>query len=499
MLEVRHFVTQVDLEEWKASSMLSENDTVKHSHWVPSSSGAETDLTAKEPTRAEEDDFEFAKERSARCRPKSTLTRRRSWTICQPRCHGCHHKFNHGVVDKKSADSSEPLLFKHVFVEELLQSTIPAWRPTPGKMAQPSGFPTRLIRLSTSCAKPVCPVQFNSQCRLQHGTIFRPSGSKRSPCQAFSGSRVRSDPDGRSVRVLGSASQNHTGIKGKWKHRSRATAHFPSHVAAIALVPSSQTGRASLPFPVQFDPTLQTVKASFRGRSPESKWQHICGFTTQSVAKPEGANSKVPEWVPETATTEFPGGHAPAPGETFCFKAMGPRPSTASIRHTSGRRKTVVSALRKAPVGHRICVNTMRRIFLNSSWRQPQQMQSSALALSSLHPHHVVVHLLNRCTCQRANQRVLWHSSASSQRKTLPFKTVHFPPEGDTLLQAMFRFAAILHTQTLPRVSQECDATSPRSSNFHASTVETRDTGHVRTSSTPSATRGSNSRCSSTF
>ena len=34
--------------------------------------------------------------------------------------------------------------------------------------------------------------------------------------------------------------------------------------------------------------TFQTMKASLGGRSPKSKWQSICGFTAQSVAKPEG-------------------------------------------------------------------------------------------------------------------------------------------------------------------------------------------------------------------
>ena len=41
------------------------------------------------------------------------------------------------------------------------------------------------------------------------------------------------------------------------------------------------------------------MKASFDGRSPLSSWQTVCGFSADSIFKPEGATIDVPSWHPE--------------------------------------------------------------------------------------------------------------------------------------------------------------------------------------------------------
>jgi hypothetical protein len=77
-------------------------------------------------------------------------------------------------------------------------------------------------------------------------------------------------------------------------------------VASIALVLNLQTGRVSPQFHVQFDPTFQTMKASFGGQSPKFRWQSIWGFTSDLAMKQEGATNGVPNWAPEPVAVEVP-------------------------------------------------------------------------------------------------------------------------------------------------------------------------------------------------
>ena len=104
------------------------------------------------------------------------------------------------------------------------------------------------------------------------------------------------------------ALQNQQQIKGKWKHRSRVGVHLgwsPLHAATVALVLSLQTGRVSPQFHVQLDPAFQTVKSSFGGRSPESRWQRICGFVSDSLTKRKDATDG-PVWAPEPVVVQVP-------------------------------------------------------------------------------------------------------------------------------------------------------------------------------------------------
>ena len=115
-------------------------------------------------------------------------------------------------------------------------------------------------------------------------------------------------PFGCPVYVLNNALQNQQQIKGKWKHRSRVGVYLgrsPLHAATVALVLSLQTGRVSPQFHVQFDPTFQTVKSSFGGRSPESRWQRICGFVSDALTKKKDA-ADGPEWAPEPVVVQIP-------------------------------------------------------------------------------------------------------------------------------------------------------------------------------------------------
>ena len=146
---------------------------------------------------------------------------------------------------------------------------------------------------------------------------------KRSPCEVFSNSKVMPNPMswktfGCPVYVLDNALQNAGGIRHKWKHRSRVGIYLgrsPLHAATVALVLNLTTGRASPQFHVQFDPTFQTVKRSFGGKSPLSSWQSVCGFTAAGVKKDklEGelpAAPTLPREVPMRAQ-----GVEPAPDE----------------------------------------------------------------------------------------------------------------------------------------------------------------------------------------
>jgi hypothetical protein len=116
---------------------------------------------------------------------------------------------------------------------------------------------------------------------------------KRSPCEAFSGSKVMPNPTSWMpfsclVYALSDALQNNKQITGKWKHRSRVEVYLgwsPLHATLVALVLSLQTSRVSPQFHVQFDPTFQMMKSTFSGWSPESRWLSICGFTSDPVRR----------------------------------------------------------------------------------------------------------------------------------------------------------------------------------------------------------------------
>jgi hypothetical protein len=81
-------------------------------------------------------------------------------------------------------------------------------------------------------------------------------------------------------------------LKGKWHDRSRVGIYLgrsPFHACTVALVLNLVTGRVSPQFHVQFDPSFQTVKNSFGGKSPPSLWQSVCGFG--GIAKSSSAKS----------------------------------------------------------------------------------------------------------------------------------------------------------------------------------------------------------------
>ena len=109
----------------------------------------------------------------------------------------------------------------------------------------------------------------------------------KSPIEAFSGSLIMPEPKyvrpfGCPCYVLDSALQTAGGIKHKWTERARVGIYLgksPLHARSVALVLNMTTGRVSPQFHVSFDPTFQTVKTSFGGKSPPSLWQTVCGFT----------------------------------------------------------------------------------------------------------------------------------------------------------------------------------------------------------------------------
>ena len=111
-------------------------------------------------------------------------------------------------------------------------------------------------------------------------------GNKRSPIELFTKTAVMPElkhwrPFGCPVYVLDTALQNN-GIKHKWEERSRIGIYLgrsPFHARSVALVLNINTGRVSPQFHVQFDPSFQTVKESFGGKSPPIQWQAVCGFT----------------------------------------------------------------------------------------------------------------------------------------------------------------------------------------------------------------------------
>ena len=69
---------------------------------------------------------------------------------------------------------------------------------------------------------------------------------------------------------------------------------FSIPTRSIALVLNLTTGRVSPQFHVQFDPSFQTLKKSFGGKSPPSHWQAVCGFSNGRAKQP------VPEGVTAT-------------------------------------------------------------------------------------------------------------------------------------------------------------------------------------------------------
>jgi hypothetical protein len=107
-----------------------------------------------------------------------------------------------------------------------------------------------------------------------------------SPLELFSQSTVRPNakhwqPFGCPCYVLNAPLQSAGGIHHKWKERSKIGVYLgrsPHHANSVALVLNLSTGHVSPQFHVAFDPTFQSVKASFDGLLPPSQWQAKCGF-----------------------------------------------------------------------------------------------------------------------------------------------------------------------------------------------------------------------------
>ena len=118
---------------------------------------------------------------------------------------------------------------------------------------------------------------------------------KRSPVEIFTRTAVMPEPKlwrpfGCPVYVLDNALQNTGGKKHKWTERSKVGVYLgrsPFHARTIALVLNLETGRVSPQFHVSFDPSFQTMKQSFGGKSPMSRWQALCGFTRDSTVQPQ--------------------------------------------------------------------------------------------------------------------------------------------------------------------------------------------------------------------
>ena len=108
---------------------------------------------------------------------------------------------------------------------------------------------------------------------------------KRTPIEIFTKTAVMPEPKhmrpfGCPVYVLDNALQT-SGIKHKWAERARVGIYLgrsPYHARSIALVLNITTGRVSPQFHVKFDPTFQTMRKSFGGKSPPVQWKKICGF-----------------------------------------------------------------------------------------------------------------------------------------------------------------------------------------------------------------------------
>jgi Reverse transcriptase (RNA-dependent DNA polymerase) len=113
--------------------------------------------------------------------------------------------------------------------------------------------------------------------------------NEKSPAEVFTSGIVKPEPRlwrpwGCPVYVLDNALQQGK-PKAKWQDRSRVGTYIgrsPFHARTVALVLSLTTGRVSPQFHVQYDPSFQTVKASFGGSSPPSLWQSVCGFGKSS-------------------------------------------------------------------------------------------------------------------------------------------------------------------------------------------------------------------------
>ena len=107
----------------------------------------------------------------------------------------------------------------------------------------------------------------------------------KTPVEVFTGVLVKPEPwlwrpFGSPTYVLDNALQQGK-PKAKWQERSRVGVYLgrsPFHARNVALVLNLITGRVSPQFHVQYDPSFQTVRSSFGGKSPPSLWQSVCGF-----------------------------------------------------------------------------------------------------------------------------------------------------------------------------------------------------------------------------
>jgi hypothetical protein len=127
---------------------------------------------------------------------------------------------------------------------------------------------------------------------------------KQIPIEIFSGSKVSFNPMdcyhfGTPVYVLDNDMQAEK--IDKWAERARVGINLgrsSQHARTVALVLSMTTGLTSPQFHVKFDPTFQTLRKSFGGRSPPSGWQAKCGSTL------EKGKSKVPSEGAATAASD---------------------------------------------------------------------------------------------------------------------------------------------------------------------------------------------------
>ena len=116
-----------------------------------------------------------------------------------------------------------------------------------------------------------------------------PKGNSLTPAEIFSGTRVTANPRhwhtwGCPVYVLDNALQAGQKIN-KWNSRARVAVYLgqsPNHARSIGLALNLTTGNVSPQFHMKWDSSFDTLKRSFGGYMPESKWQIQCGFTKSS-------------------------------------------------------------------------------------------------------------------------------------------------------------------------------------------------------------------------
>ena len=146
---------------------------------------------------------------------------------------------------------------------------------------------------------------------------------KRTPIEIFTKTAVMPEPKhmrpfGCPVYVLDDTLQK-SGVKHKWAERSRVGIYLgrsPYHARSIALVLNISTGRVSPQFHVRFDPTFQTMRKSFGGKSPTVQWKAICGFNGKSTTPTAPHTSKdvpTPESRQRDVQFDIPTSSAPQP------------------------------------------------------------------------------------------------------------------------------------------------------------------------------------------